>query len=53
LPEDPERWQGLSALYGELGDLLRAQATELEEEIATSTELIAALKEQTGVVQAA
>lgn len=45
LPEDPERWQPLSTLYGELGDLLRVQATELEEEIVLHQDLIEALKE--------
>jgi DNA repair exonuclease SbcCD ATPase subunit len=45
LTEDPERWQPLAALYAELGDLLRAQATELEEEISIHESLIEALKE--------
>jgi predicted PilT family ATPase len=52
LPEDPERWQGLAALYGELGDLLRAQATEVEAEMVTNTELIAALREDLLELQA-
>jgi hypothetical protein len=43
--EEPERWQRLADLYGEIGDLLRGQATELEEEISIHEALIGALKE--------
>jgi hypothetical protein len=43
--EEPERWQPLADLYGELGDLLRTQATELEEEISIHDALIEALEE--------
>ena len=45
LIDEPARWQPLAELYGELGDRLRAQAIELEEEISVHTALISALKE--------
>ena len=45
LIDEPSRWQPLAELYGELGDRLRAQAIELEEEISVHSALIAALKE--------
>jgi predicted Zn-dependent protease len=45
LPGDPERWQPLAELYSELGDVLREQAAELEEEVSIQSALIEALRE--------
>ena len=45
LLDEPARWQPLAELYAELGDRLRAQAIELEEEISVHAALIEALKE--------
>jgi hypothetical protein len=48
LIEEPERWRPVAELYGELGDLLRAEAGELEAEISIHQALIGALREDLG-----